>query len=160
MIDKEIKFNKHLEVVCKKTNAKVTALARMVKIIPFEKKKLLMKSFIESQFSYCPLIWMFCSIRMNNKINYIHERALRLVYNDYTSTFQELLGKDESVCIHHRNIQYVAVEMFKVKNNLCPEILKYIFCLTGFRSTQNATFYRPNVYNVYNVYKCYKFSFL
>ena len=109
-----------------------------------------MKSFIESQFSYCPLIWMFCSIRMNNKINHIHERALRLVYDDYTSTFQELLRKDESVSIHHRNIQNVAVEMFKIKNELCPEILKGIFCQTGFRSTQNATFHRPNVNMVHN----------
>ena len=87
---------------------------------------------------------------MNNKINHIHERALRLVYDDYTSTFQELLRKDESVSIHHRNIQNVAVEMFKIKNELCPEILKGIFCQTGFRSTQNATFHRPNVNMVHN----------
>ena len=87
---------------------------------------------------------------MNNKINHIHERALKLVYDDYISTFQELLRKDESVCIHHRNIQKVAVEMFKIKNRLCPEILRDIFCLTGFRSTQNAAFHRPNVNSVYN----------
>ena len=109
VIDKKLNFNKHLETICKKTSAKVTALARMVKIIPFEKKRLLMKAFIESQFSYCPLIWMFCSRKMNNKINYIHERALRLVYDDYTSTFNDLLKKDESVCIHHRNIQWSPV---------------------------------------------------
>ena len=50
-----------------------------------------------------------------------------MVYQDYTTPFEELLIKDGSVCIHHRNIQLVAIEMFKVKNNLCPEILKYIF---------------------------------
>ena len=77
-----------------------------------------MKSFIESQFSYCPLIWMFCSRRMNQKINHIHERAFRVVYKDYTSSFEELLKRDKSVCIHHQNIQKVAIEMFKVKNNV------------------------------------------
>ena len=150
VIDKGLNFNKHLEIICKKTSTKVTALARMVRIIPFEKKKSLMNAFIESQFSYCPLIWMFCSKKMNNKINYIHERALRLVYDDYASSFYELLRKDGSVCIHHRNIQKVAIEMFKVKNDLCPEILKSFFCQTGFKSTQNATFHRPNVNSVYN----------
>ena len=69
------------------------ALARMVKIISLEKRKLLMRSFIESQFSYCPLIWMFCSRKMNKKINHIHERALRLVYDDYMTPFEELLLK-------------------------------------------------------------------
>ena len=86
-----------------------------------------MKAFIESQFSYCPLIWMFCSRKMNRKINYIHERALRLVYDDYTTSFNDLLTKDKSVCIHHRNIQKVAIEMFRVGNNLCPEMIRRLF---------------------------------
>ena len=60
-IDKDLNFNTHLSNICKKASSKVTALARMVKLIPFNKKRiLLMKSFIESQFSYCPLLWMFC----------------------------------------------------------------------------------------------------
>ena len=63
-----------------------------------------MKAFVESQFGYCPLIWMFHSRGLNNKINRIHERALRITYKDKSSTFQELLEKDNSVSIHHRNI--------------------------------------------------------
>ena len=89
----------------------------MVKILPFEKKKIRMRTFIQSQFSYCPLIWMFCSRKINRKINQIHERALRLVYDDYTTPFEELLLKDRSVSIHHCNIQKVAIEMINVKNH-------------------------------------------
>ena len=69
------------------------ALARVAKFLTFHRKRVLLKAFIESQFSYCPLIWMFCSRKMNRKINYIHERALRLVYDDYESSFDELLSK-------------------------------------------------------------------
>ena len=149
VIDKKLNFENHLAIICKKASAKVTALARMVKIIPFEKKRLLMKAFIESQFSYCPLLWMFCSRTMNNRINYIHERALRLVYSDYISSFKDLLKRDNSVCIHHRNIQKVAIEMFKVKHNLCPDILQKLFKIrTG--EKYNATFHRPNINSVYN----------
>ena len=56
-----------------------------------------MKAFVESQFGYCPLIWMFHSTELNNKINRIHERVLRITYKDKSSTFQELLKKGNSV---------------------------------------------------------------
>ena len=72
-----------------------------------------MKAFIESQFGYCPLVWMFHSRSLNNKINRIHERALRITYNDKSSNFQELLDKDNSVTIHHRNIRTLAIEIYK-----------------------------------------------
>ena len=45
----------------------------------------------------------------NNKINHIHERALRIVYNDYS--FEDLLNKDKSVTIHERNLQQLAIEI-------------------------------------------------
>ena len=140
-IDKELKFNSHLSDICKKASAKVTALARLVKLIPFDKKKLLMNAFIESQFSYCPLLWMFCSRELNRKINHIHEKGLRLVYQDYTTSFKDLLAKDESVCIHHRNVQKVAIEMFKVKNNLSPKIISDLFQLTS-NSKVRKSFFR------------------
>ena len=56
------------------------------------KLRLLMKSFIESQFDYCPVIWMFHSRLLNNRINRLHERALRLVYKDSNLSFEELLN--------------------------------------------------------------------
>ena len=86
-----------------------------------------MKAFIESQFSYCPLIWMFHNRTMNNRINAIHERSLRIVYRDHDSTFEQLLMKDESYNIHERNLQRLATEIYKVKNNLTPEFMKDIF---------------------------------
>ena len=150
VIDKKLNFNIHLKILCKKVSAKVTALARMAKIIPFEKRRSLMKAFIESQFSYCPLLWMFCSRKMNNKINYIHERALRLVYNDYNTSFEGLLYKDKSVCIHHRNIQKVAMEMYKVKNGSCPDLLHGLFHQVTSKTRANAAFRKPNVNSVYN----------
>ena len=73
-----------------------------------------MKSFIESQFSYCPLIWMFHSRRLNSHINRLHERGLHLLYKDSHLMFEELLRKDQSFSIHHRNLQILATEMYKV----------------------------------------------
>ena len=68
-----------------------------------------MKAFIESQFAYCPLVWMFCSRSSNNPINHLHKRELRIVCNDHSSTFEDLLEKDNSASIHHRNIRLLAI---------------------------------------------------
>ena len=86
-----------------------------------------MNSFIESQFGYCPLVWMFYSRSINNKINRIHERVLRITYNNKSSSFQGLLGKDKSVTIHHRNIRTLAIETFKVLHGLSPPLLNKVF---------------------------------
>ena len=144
-IDKQLNFDKHLSILCKRVSGKVSALGRLVKIIPQDKKRLLMKTFIESQFSHCPLIWIFCSRKMNRKINHIHERALRLGY----ISIEDLLLRDESVSIHHRNLQKVAIEIFKVKNDLCPRFISKLFCQTETQTRSKASFHRPKVNTVY-----------
>ena len=87
----------------------------------------IMKSFITSQFGYFPLIWMFHSRTLNNTINSIHESELRITYNDSKSTFGELLKKDNSVSIHHRNLQVLPIKMFKINNNMASEFFNEIF---------------------------------
>ena len=93
----------------------------------FNERRTLMKAFIESQFNYSLLIWMFHSRTMNNKINHTHERALRLVYSDHVSSFDELLKKDRSFSIHQRNIQSLANELYKFFHGLSPSIMKIVF---------------------------------
>ena len=70
---------------------------------------------------------MSCNRSLNNKIDRLHERSLRIVYSDKTSDFSELLEKDGSVSIHYQNIRQLATEMFKVSKDLCLEIEKGLF---------------------------------
>ena len=79
-IDSNLTFQTHVNNICKKASQKLNALARVSSYMDTQKKIILMKSFIISQFGYCPLIWMFHSKALNNKINSIHERALRISY--------------------------------------------------------------------------------
>ena len=145
-IDKEIKFEGHIEFLCKNSSSKLSALTRMAKITPFDKKKILMQSFVKSQFSHCPLVWMFCSRKLNDKINSVRKRALRIVYLDYNSSFAELLEKDKSVTIHQRNLQLLAIEMFKIVKKIGPELMREIFKYSNDIATRsNRKFQRPNV---------------
>ena len=151
-IDSKLSFNEHINNLCKKASSKLNALARISNYMDFPKRRVIMKSFITSQFSYCPLIWMFHSRALNRKINSIHERALRVAYKDNTSTFQELLNKDNSVTVHHRYLQVLASEMYKVKNKMAPDIVNEIFQnrTTSYNLRANSNFSIRPVHSVYH----------
>ena len=119
-IDRNLNFSEHVSSLSRKADNKLSVLA---KLSNFKQRRILLKTFIESQFGYCPLIWMFHSRRVNNKINHLHERSLRIVYKDNYSSYVDLLVKDKSFTIHQRNIQSLAIELFKVKRNLSNVIM-------------------------------------
>ena len=128
-IDSKLSFDKHVSSLCKKATQKLHALARVAHYMDLPQRRRIMKAFINAQFGYCPLVWMCHSRRLNNRINKIQERALRIVYQDSASTFQILLNKDRSVTVHDKNIQILAIELFKVIKGSSPEIMKEIFPL-------------------------------
>ena len=128
-IDNELTFDEHVSKLFKKTRQNVHALSRVCHYMIINKRRTIMKAFIESHFGYYPLVWMLHSRTLNTHINRIHERALRLVYNDYISTFSELLKLDNSFTVHERNIQTLAIEVLKLVHNLSPEIMSEVFIL-------------------------------
>ena len=75
---------------CKKENLKLHAFARCAKSMRAEKRSLIFKVFINSQFNYCPLVWMFQTKQLNNQINSLHKKALRGTYEDKYLSFSEL----------------------------------------------------------------------
>ena len=117
--DSDLIFNTRVTNICNKASQKLYALARVSGFMSHNKLIIVMKTFILSQFNYRPLVWMFCIREVNNRINHIHERSFR----DTGSTFQELLIRDGSVTIHHRNLQIFATEIFKLLNGISPKIL-------------------------------------
>ena len=92
-----------------------------------DQRRMIMQSFIMSQFGYCPLIWINHNRSLNNNINRIHKRALRIVYRDNKSTFKELLEKYNSVTVHMKNLQVLVTEMYKVQNSCSLEIMNKVF---------------------------------
>ena len=116
------------------------------------KLRIILKAFIESQFSYCPLVWMFHSRTLNTRINNLHEKALRLVCKDPKFSFEELLEMDNTFTIHHRNLHQLAIEMYKIINYLSPTIMSTIFPYTKnpYNSKNKNPFQSRNVRSLYN----------
>ena len=88
----------------------LTVISRIADFMSLGRRRILMKSFFESQFEYYSLSWrMFHNRILNNRINYLHYRALRIIYQNDMMSFNELLKKYGSVTIHHRNIQKLGI---------------------------------------------------
>ena len=133
--DNKLKFEKHIPNICNKVSHKLHALARISNYMTSDKLQTIMKAFIESQFGYCPLIWMFHSRNLNNRINRLHERGLSIVYKDRDLSYDELLEKDRSFSVHHRNLQKLATEIRGPKTwELVPDNKKKAKSLLEFKS--------------------------
>ena len=150
LFNNKFDFDEHVTSLCRKASKKLNAPARVPYYMNLAKRTLIMNAFIFLQIGYCPLVWMFHSRKLNNPINNIHERTLRIIYRDYESTFQQLLKQNKSVSIHQRNLQILATNIFKTKNGLNPVIMEDVFKFKNLTyNFQNAeTLNRSNINSV------------
>ena len=135
-LDSKLNFESHIGSLCRKAGQKISALARLKNYLTSDQRNLLLNSVIKSQFTYCPLIWMFTSRYLSNALNNIHERALRLIYNDHEKSFNSILTENNLKTIHQKNLESLAIEIYKFQNGLSPPIMNDIF------------FSRQNIYNL------------
>ena len=111
-IHRNLNFKRPIKNICRKANQKLSPLLRMPSHINTDKKSLLYKSMIKLLFTYCPLVWITCFRQSNNLINKLHERALKLIYQD-NCYFEVLLEKQHDFSIHQRDLQVLMTKIDK-----------------------------------------------
>ena len=126
-IDFKLNFNKYISKLCKKAGGQLNTLCRYNKYIDFDEKKTLMESFIQSNFNFCPLVWMFTSPKSARKIEKVQERALRLLLNDYDNDYEFLLENSKKSKVYTRIHRILAKEIYKTLNDCNPAYMKTIF---------------------------------
>jgi hypothetical protein len=92
-IDCQLKFNTHISNICKKASRQLNVLKHIGKHLTKLGRLTIYFSFIMSNFNYCPIVWHFCGEINTRKIEKIPERALRFIYEDYSSSYEDLLNK-------------------------------------------------------------------
>ena len=102
---------------------KLHALQRIRRYLSVDKAKLLANAFIDSQFNYAPLIWMFAGKTLINKICKIHHRTLQVVYDDFNKSYDKLLELNNSLFIHQTHLCYLDIEVFKSVIHVNPQIM-------------------------------------
>ena len=137
-VDSNLNLNSHISKISKKAGSKLYAISRLRPYLQGEKLILLVKIYVTSQFNYCPLLWAYTSRSNNNKINFLHERALRLVEGNSDLDFEELLVKYRCKSNHTSNISQLMLLLYKCLHNMGPSYLQEIFHLNS------------NIYNLRN----------
>ena len=89
----------------------------------------MVNAFVKSQFSYCPLIWMFCARKSNYRLNQVDERAPRINSEYHISIFSDLVTLLNEKTIHQRCINFLMAEVFKYLNRLSPDLMNEVFRL-------------------------------
>ena len=102
IIDNKLPLDSHINRICKKAGQKLSALSQISAFTDLNKRQILFQTIIKLQFSYCPLIWMFCSRKSNKHINKIHERSLRIITDYENSNFEDLLKSNNQITVHQR----------------------------------------------------------
>ena len=125
-IDKELNFSKHIDKLCRNAQYKLHALRRIRKYLSLEKAKMLGNAFIDSQFNYAPLIWMFCRKGLYLKMQKIHHKTLKVIYQS-NKTYEELLELSETVSIHQRHLRFLVTEVYKSTSYLNPKFMCSFF---------------------------------
>ena len=116
-----------------------------------EKRRTIMKSFVTSQSSYCPLIWMFRNRRLNNKIDSIHERALSITYQIIRQHFKNCQTTTTLFQRITETCKFRQQKCLKFYRGLSPEILRELFLskTSSYNLRRNHTFEKRNVHSVY-----------
>ena len=127
MTDNRLTFYNHLKNICKKIGNKLNEQTRIAPYLNHNQTRLIYNSYLKGQLSYCPLIWIFCSRRSNHLINKLQERAIRIAYNDFNSSFSEFLKMANESTIHIRNLKFLLTEVYKFLNGLSPPIMNEVF---------------------------------
>ena len=126
-IGKKLKSGEHIENIYRKASRKLNAFARLTNYAELPKRCILMNVFLRAQFNDCSVVWVFHTRSQRNKVNRLHERCLKIIYNDKHSRFEKLLVTDNSVCIHHNNIHIPATKMCSSPNGMSLEIMNETF---------------------------------
>ena len=121
-IDKVLNFKKHIENLCRNAQYKLYALRRIRKYLTLDKAKLLGNAFIDSQFNYAPLIWMFCHKGTYLKMQKTHHKSLKVIYQ-FDASYDDLLQLSNSVSLHQRHLRFLLTEIYKSTCTLNPQFM-------------------------------------
>jgi hypothetical protein len=156
-IDYQLNFDIHISSICRKASQQLNILKRLGRYLDRLSKLTIFHTFILSNFNFCPLAWHFCTDKNSKKLEKVQERALRFVYNDYTSSYINLLEKALVPSLQIRRIRTMALETYKIVNKLAHVCLhdlvnvknsKYAFRYSNILDVQKKCLLKRNIISI------------
>ena len=131
-IDKQLNFKGHIDEICCQTGKQINALKRIKHHLQKDSKTTIYNSYINCNFNYCSVIWMFANKSTIDKLECTNKRALRFVTNKGHLNYDELCQQEKQLNVYRRCIKNLAISLYKVKQGIAPNYIKELF------TTQNS----------------------
>ena len=128
-LDNNLCFKDHVNFLCKTTTRQLNTLSRLAKYIDEKGRLAIYKSFVMSNFNYCPLVWHFCGKLLCDKLEKLNYRALKITFNDYRSSYRDLLIRANLPSLELNRIRQLACEVYKAIHGLSPLYVQDMFKL-------------------------------
>ena len=123
-LDYQLNFNEQISRICQKVARQLNVLQRKSKFLSVETRLLVFKYFIRANFSYCPIVWHFCSKVNTEKLEKLQYRGLKIVFSSYDPSYEELLSRANLPTLHLGRLRTIALETLKCMNNIAPPYIR------------------------------------
>jgi len=159
-LDNKLSLAPHISTICKRAANQLNSIKRLNKHFDAETKKHFVRTYVLSHFNYCPLVWHFCGNGSIHKMEKIQERALRFVFNDYTSEYKDMLQRNGESTLYLKRVRIMAQEVYKAINNQSPKYVKELLSERNSRYSNRRPLdlYIPRVNQEKFGYKSYTFE--
>ena len=157
-IDNKLSFKTHIGILCRDAANKLNGIKRLKSYLDITTKRQLAKTFCLCYFNYCPVIWHFCGTGDIHKIERLHERVIRFIYNDYTSNYLELLSSNDEPTMFLKRVREIAQEVYKTLNGMNPKYTELLLHQRTFISRRPLDLYVPRVNQETFGYRSYTFE--
>ena len=126
-IDRELRFNSHIDGICSQTGKQVNAVKRLKHFLDKKSKMIIYNSYINCNFHYCSLSWMFANKTSLDKLENTNKRALRVVTNNGHLSYEELCEQEKQLTVYKRCLKAIAILIYKIKIGTAPQYLRDLF---------------------------------
>ena len=126
-LDSKLNFGPHISDIVNRASKQINVLRRISKSLDEKSRINVYTTFIAANFNYCPVVWMFCGKKNSIKLEKLQERALRFVFNDSISSYQDLLKRGNFLSLSAYRLYFLAIEVYKSNNNTNPDYINKLF---------------------------------
>lgn len=123
-LDDRLSFNQHIDYLIKRASRQLNCLIRFSRTLCVDVKLLLYKSFILSNFNFCPVVWHHCGKVNTKRLEKLQHRALKYVFRDFHSSYCSLLSRAKLPTLELSRLRAIALEAFKGYNNMSPQFIQ------------------------------------
>ena len=157
-IDDKLNFRKYIKCMCKKAGAKLNAIKRLGIHLNENDRKILVEAHVISQFNYSSIVWHFCGLSEVHKMEKLHERCIRFIYNEYDKNYFDILNENKLMTLFAKRTLTMCCETYKTVNGLNAAYMKDIFDPrpSKYPSRNKYDLYIPKVNQITYGYKSYR----